>query len=210
MVLDELVRQVSELFWCNSSNVLLTKCDLSGQASVIINLTIKTVHRELKERYRGSWINDLHNDMRTQSADKNKLRTYRQFKTSFSFEDYLMDITNINCRKLITKFRISDHSLQIEIGRRSVPRIPLNERFCTFCKSSVEDEFHYIIKCDKYVQLRNVLFTTMKSHCKNFEYLSDRQKFMYIMSFEEKKPLLRYMSTDSSTAAVLPDYVCNV
>ena len=52
----------------------------------------------------------------------------------------------------------------------------------------------------------------MKSYFQNFEHLSDREKFLYILSFEDKMPLLKYISntTTSSPAAVLPDYVCNV
>ena len=174
-----------------------------------INLTIKTVNRNLLGNYRVLWINELHNDVRAHITDKNKLRTYRQFKTHFSFEDYLMDIKNIKCRKLITKFRISDHHLQIEMGRRSVPKIPSEERFCKFCKFLVEDEFQFIMKCSKHVAFRNVLFSAMKSYFQNFEHLSDREKFLYILSFEDKMPLLKYISntTTSSPAADLPDYV---
>ena len=177
-----------------------------------INVCTKTVHRNLMERYQVSWINDLHNDVRTNSTDKNKLRTYRQFKTHFSFEEYLMDIKNINCRKLITKFRISDHNLQEEFGRRSVPKIPFHERFCNFCKSLVEDEFHYIMKCCKYVAHRNVLFSAMVSHSQNFEHLSDREKFLYILSSKDKMSLLKFITntTEKSPAAVSSDYVCNI
>ena len=183
----------------------------SGQHAVCnINLTTKIVQTNLKADYRVSWKNELHNDVRAHCTDKNKLRTYRQFKTGFSFEDYLTHIKNKNCRKLVTKLRISDHNLQIELGRRSVPKIPSDERFCNFCKN-VEDEFHYIIRCSKYVQYRNVLFTSMELHFQNFVHLSDREKFLFIMSFEDKIPLVRYISntTKSPPAAAPPNYICN-
>ena len=46
----------------------------------------------------------------------------------------------------------------------------------------------------------------MKSLNENFEHLNDREKFLYIMSLEDKKPLLRYISY-TSPAAILPNYV---
>ena len=119
--------------------------------------------------YKVSWSNDLHNDTRSHGKGNNKLRTYRLFKRIFTFENYLLDIKNINCRKLVTKVRVSDHNLQIEVGGRAIPRIPPEERYYQFCKFSVEDEFHYIMKCPKHATDRNVLFSSMMLYSPGFD-----------------------------------------
>ena len=50
---------------------------------------------------------------------------------------------------------MSSHRLQIEAGRWHRPhRIPVNERKCLDC-NNVEDEFHFILECVKYTEIRN-------------------------------------------------------
>jgi hypothetical protein len=46
-------------------------------------------------------------------------------------------------RSLLTKIRVSAHSLAIETWRYSRPKIPASERFCKFCKNVMEDEKHF-------------------------------------------------------------------
>ena len=50
--------------------------------------------------------------------------------------------------------RVSSHNLSIETLRRGRNRIPRNERICYFCGTDIEDEFHFIIVCKKYTDLR--------------------------------------------------------
>ena len=50
--------------------------------------------------------------------------------------------------------RVSSHRLQIEAGRWAKPtRIPVNERKCLIC-NSLEDEYHFVLECSIYVNLR--------------------------------------------------------
>ena len=44
--------------------------------------------------------------------------------------------------------------MAIETGRYSKSKTPHNERFCKFCKDQVEDESHFLLKCPKYIILR--------------------------------------------------------
>ena len=55
----------------------------------------------------------------------------------------------------MTKFRTSDHSLQIEIGRYK--KIPRNQRFCLSCNSKIDDEYHFFLHCHLNSALRNEL-----------------------------------------------------
>ena len=55
-------------------------------------------------------------------------------------------------KKLICKLRLSSHCLCIETGRYK--NVPLERRICSMCKSDVEDEYHFMLKCPAYNNLR--------------------------------------------------------
>ena len=53
---------------------------------------------------------------------QSKLRTYGLLKTSIGLENYLTKITNPAFRRAVTKFRLSNHKLNIETGRhKNIP-----------------------------------------------------------------------------------------
>jgi hypothetical protein len=56
---------------------------------------------------------------------------------------------------MLTKLRISAHSLAIETGRYGTTKIPADQRFCKFCPINVEDEVHFLFQCLQYNLLRN-------------------------------------------------------
>ena len=74
----------------------------------------------------------------------NKLRTYSLFKQNFTMEKYLQ-FGSRNQRRNLSKFRISNHKLEIEQGRYR--NIKANERLCKLCKKDVEDEIHFLSQC---------------------------------------------------------------
>ena len=121
--------------WGNYITDMLDKYSESNIWSCICNFnsTLNTIQDNLCKDFCKSWFNDLFNDVRRNGSDKDKLRTYRTFKSVFKLENYLIKIKNPTCRRLITKFRMSDFHLQIELGRRCMPKIPANERFCKYC-----------------------------------------------------------------------------
>ena len=49
--------------------------------------------------------------------DSSKLYLYSQLKSDIKLENYLLIENSFKKRQLLTKFRVSDHSLEIEIGR---------------------------------------------------------------------------------------------
>ena len=61
-------------------------------------------------------------------------------------------------QKLISKFRISDHSLEIETGRYK--KVPREQRICQFCdNNNIDDEVHFFFTCELNKQLRTSLFS---------------------------------------------------
>jgi hypothetical protein len=74
-----------------------------------------------------------------------KLLLYNQLKTQIKLEEYLLKETSFKNRQLLTKFRINDHSLKIEIGRYR--NIPKEQRLCDKCKV-IDNEHRFFLHCN--------------------------------------------------------------
>ena len=57
-------------------------------------------------------------------------------------EKYLDDTENFMMRKSITKFRCSDHKLEVEVGRHK--KITRDKRVCRRCPNEIEIETHFL------------------------------------------------------------------
>ena len=80
---------------------------------------LNIIKQRLKDIELQRWLSDVNNDVRKDANQKNKLRTFRKFKTieNYKCEDYLRQVTNIRHRITLTKLRLSNHKLAIETGR---------------------------------------------------------------------------------------------
>ena len=135
----------------------------------------------MKEKFLVQW----HNDFALQSHPDKKLRTYSKFKTRFQLEKYLIVLKDVNVRKNFTKLRISAHNLNIEVGRHKRPKkIPEQERICDTCKE-IENEYHYVIECNKFNETRKKLFTNMSEIFINFQMLNSENKFIMLMASDD-------------------------
>lgn len=111
-----------------------------------------------------------------------KLEYYKQFKVDFCYEKYLDILTNSKQRELYTKFRISAHNLEIEVGRYT--GIERQNRICKLCQSqSVESEYHFLLCCNKYYDLRQKYFTNNA--------WPSVQKFINIMSSKRRTSIVK-------------------
>ena len=111
---------------------------------------IKRFKISLYKSYEQFWLKSV------QNIDVNpKLRTYCTFKCVFKMESYLLDLPDFKMRKLLTRFRISNHCLSIEKGRHTKPKTPVEKRICIVCDTkAIEDEDHFLCKCPLYTDLR--------------------------------------------------------
>ena len=86
----------------------------------------------------------------------------------------------------------------IESGGRCKPKTPLQERICPLrndgSNKSTEDEVHFLFSCNwrKYKQLREKIFDKIINIVPNFGNLDSKQKFMYIISNENKTILTKF------------------
>ena len=84
--------------------------------------------------------------------EESKLRFYAIFKKNIGLEKYLLEIMNPSVRTYVTKFRLSNHRLMIEVGRHQ--NTPKENRFCPFCPGEIENEMHMLFECNVYKYLR--------------------------------------------------------
>jgi hypothetical protein len=91
---------------------------LDKSFKLIKNLIKNSTKRVVKEKYDQIILEKLSN------LDENsKLFLYNKLKNEIKLEDYLSILKIFNSRKILTKFRISDHKSEMEIGRyKKVPR----------------------------------------------------------------------------------------
>ncbi len=155
---------------------------LSNQSNVApTDYEIISVKRKLKQRYINFWRKNLYNDKGSKSENGNKLRTYRTFKLNFEQESYLNAVKSPILRRELTKFRLSTHRLNIELGRHT--NVRLEDRLCTKCEcKEIEDEKHFLFTCPLYENERNILFKIVLYKSKNFKQLRIEDQLCWLIS----------------------------
>ena len=107
---------------------------------------------------------------------------YQHLVDHFSLQFHLQKPIIYVYKKLITKFRVSAHNLNIEVGRhRNIQR---RNRLCQLCElNEVEDEFHFILQCPFYVEIR-------RKYIKKYYYIrASVFKLIQLLSVQNVKEL---------------------
>ena len=98
--------------------------------------------------------------------NNSKLNYYTIFKSMLEPEKYLSCIEIKKYKIALTRFRCSNHNLEIEIGRRQ--NINKQERLCKFCvkngKNCIEDEYHFVCVCNLYQEIRTKYINYVKNY----------------------------------------------
>ena len=83
----------------------------------------------------------------------------------------------------MAKLCCSDHSLRIEVGRKS--NIPADQRFCKICNSDkVENEEHFFVECAACTFHRTQLFLMIQDIVRTFPQITLSQKLIYLVMCE--------------------------
>ncbi len=127
------------------------------------------------------------------SNENSKLRTYGLIKSEIREEPYLRIVKNIKDRISMTKFRLSNHKLMIEKGRHR--NLDKTMRICPFC-TSVEDEIHFLSKCETFKSIRTDLLSNVE------EILNIRN-----LSHMEGKSLLKFLLEQEKLAQLVAKYL---
>jgi len=93
-------------------------------------------------------------------------------------------------------FRSGALPLAIETGRYSRQPIPVNERTCKLCSTGdIENEFHFLMLCPLYCDLRYDLFAVVSTKINYFKTTDIMSNFLSIMNCPSIQPILCIYST---------------
>ena len=81
--------------------------------------------------------------------------------------------------------RSNSHLLQIERGRHTKPKTPIENRLCKTCLL-VEDELHFITNCAETTENRKVLYNKIAQLDSSFIELHDNEKMMYLFNSQDR------------------------
>jgi hypothetical protein len=139
--------------WIIKVKQTLTKCNLYDKywveqdGEVFFNLSYNlfksSIKKALKDYYEKIWLENI--------QDSSKCSLYKEFKSELKLEKYLISL-DINMKINLTKYRLSNHKLPVEIGRHN--NIIRSEIICEYCKDDIGDEYHYMFVCPKFEQER--------------------------------------------------------
>ena len=138
-------RYKNKTSWFNMIENLLRYTDMINELDIgnIIakpNIFLKKFQNAIQTKYDNFWKKCM------SEMEGTKLDFYHNFKKIFKFEKYL-DMLNKDKRKIISRFRLSAHSLPIE--RLRYKNTTREERICKICNlNEIGDENHYLLKCE--------------------------------------------------------------
>ena len=136
----------------------------------------------------------FHDEWKLKLESSTKADTYRLIKDNMGFEPYLMHV-NRKERVAMTKLRISDHKLMIEVERHKRPVPPREERTCYMCNTKVEDEIHFMTDCKLY-GAKDIFWQRIYTDFPQITNLSNEEKFIFIMTQEDPDTMMTLMKTN--------------
>ena len=112
-----------------------------------VNIFLSAFRQRVYDQFQQPWHNEIQNSSRA---------IFYRTISEFCFQDYLEVVTIKKFRNALSKLRMSSHRLEVETGRWARPNaIPFAERLCKIC-NKLEDEFHFILECPVYSDLRKL------------------------------------------------------
>ena len=143
--------------------------------------------KRIKEMYKENWKENLE-----KSFGESKMVFICEYKRNFKFESYI-DNLNFDNRKIVAKFRLSNHKLPVEVLRYD--KIKTEKRLCPICELKQKgNENHYILDCTnkeiKYV--RDKFVCNVINVAPEFKQLNDYNIIRYCMHMGD--PKLHYIT----------------
>lgn len=107
-------------------------------------------------------------DWHRQINNSSKAHYYRYYMTNLTLANYISYKIPLKFRIALSRLRCSVHELNIETGRHY--NIPQENRLCSLCNAyEIEDEFHFIMTCSLYDELRHTYLPHLDNTVKNVE-----------------------------------------
>ncbi len=141
-----------------------------------LNSTIWCKHSKVKETETITQEEYFH-DWQQKVTQVKKLTYFHSIKSDYKLAPYLSIIKGYGQRKLLTKYRLSEHSLYVETGRHKQSWRARELRLCSHCTDGlIEDELHFLTECNKYKHIRDAYFKQIALVSPEFQQTSNTEK----------------------------------
>ena len=94
------------------------------------------------------------------------------------------------------KLRISDHKLNIEIGRYD--KTSRCDRICPVCGLNIEDEIHFLLDCPKYSSIKDGFFNKIENRIPSYKHIPISTLLIQLMNSNDyylNKRLVQYVTS---------------
>uniref|UniRef100_A0A8C5QS00 Large ribosomal subunit protein eL33 n=1 Tax=Leptobrachium leishanense TaxID=445787 RepID=A0A8C5QS00_9ANUR len=104
----------------------------------------------------------------------------------YKLAPYLEVLQDPKDRQILSRYRLSAHSLEIESGQHRQTYKPRENRLCQHCdQGAVDDEVHFLLQCPKYSALRETHFQRLSALTPDFTSIEETRKLHIILGEEE-------------------------
>ncbi len=139
--------------WATEVEHILNYADMSVNVLDDCEVDLDALKTRLLKMNRIKW--------RLEAADKTKLRTFMEVYDENSPRNIVEANLPRSQRSLVSKLKVGVLPLAIEVGRWK--DTPLEKRLCHACgERLLENEYHFLIFCDKYTATRTELFNELE------------------------------------------------
>ena len=180
------IHEMGFVNWYSKVDKLAEKYNINLESMKIYDSCKLEIKRRIKSKFIDEWEKSVSNLIKFPV-----LRTYSLFKQQFGTPAYLIHVKDKKYRNALIKFRCSSHTLNIEKGRHTRPKTPIENRICCTCHT-LEDGVHFIIYCTSYITDRKSLFDKLISVYPNFNLLTNNQKIIFLLKSEGPKVLTHF------------------
>ena len=163
--------------WYQATKKILYK---NGMGNVWENphfTTTKSLGKQLKQR-----LNDQHIQNYTHLMQQNRAFCYciPNAGDGYCMKKYLLDITNIETRNILTRLRLDKNILNSCQGKYK--KVNFDQRYCPFCPAgTIETVDHFIATCPKYTQTREIYISKLISLTSS-NHINDRKLIQITMN----------------------------
>jgi len=118
-------------------------------------------------------------------------------KNEYATSSYLELTRRVFDRRTLTKLRISNHKLMIELGRYE--DTPRDNRLCPVCDcNQTKDEIHFLFYCSKYATTRDNFYKKIQPFIQNVSWLPVSDLILELMNssnFFVNMQLIKFISS---------------
>ena len=177
-MINDLTLQPLKQNWASCVRDLLSRLGFlevwEAQGVGNIKAFLNIFKQRIKDVFTQEWHSRLENSTRA--------RCYLTF-ANFQYQKYLNVLNIVKYRKSLSRLRLSSHRLEVEVGRWAKPnKIPYENRKCQIC-NILEDEFHFLLECPLYSDLRKLYIN------KYYWRRPNMPKFIELLTSEHAKTL---------------------